>query len=255
MQDKNFDDLFDRFAANIYQSLKGQIRLAVIRQDLQEFVPEIATANSLRVLDAGGGLGVLTAELALRGHHLVYCDISAKMLNAARQQAEALALAHPVELFHEPIQTLLKRDQNFQLILFHAVLEWLSEPQKVLDQMIESMEVGAKLSLLFYNRQSIIFKNLLRGNFFKATADSFRGDKGSLTPSHPLDPDDVRRWLSHHNVNILCASGVRVFNDYGEKARLQHRTDDQIIETELRFSRQQPFRELGRYYHLVIAKN
>ena len=76
-----------------------------------------------------------------------------------------------------------------------------------------------------------------------------------MTPDNPLNPDDVRNWVSQHNVDILCASGVRVFNDYGEKVRLQQRTDDQIIETELRFARQQPFRELGRYYHLIISKN
>ena len=92
VQDRNFDDLFDRFAANIYKSLKGKIRLAVIRQDLEDFVPELEAGESLRILDAGGGLGVLTAELASRGHRLVYCDISLKMLQAAECQAQSLSL-------------------------------------------------------------------------------------------------------------------------------------------------------------------
>jgi len=36
----NFDDLAPRFARNIYSSMKGEIRLAVLKRDFQEFLPE-----------------------------------------------------------------------------------------------------------------------------------------------------------------------------------------------------------------------
>ncbi len=254
LEDRNFDDLADRFARNIQNSLKGQIRFAVVERDLEETVPELIQGKPLRILDAGGGLGAFALQLARQGHELVYCDISGKMLNMARQQAEQEGLADRLRFYHEPVQTLIQRDQQFDLILFHAVLEWLANPRDVLDQILTAMGPGTKLSLLFYNERSIVFRNLLRGNFFRAISDTQRGDKGSLTPLHPLNPDDVRAWIAAHDTRLLCESGVRTFFDYAEKPRLARRTPEQIMEMEIRFSRQLPYRELGRYYHLVIDK-
>lgn len=250
MTDKNFDDLVDRFTTNIYQSPKGQIRLAVVKEDLRDFIP----SQPARILDAGGGLGGLAVELAEANHHVVYCDISANMLAQAQLQAEVRGVTDNMDFYHESIQSLLTRQRDFSLILCHAVLEWVAQPKQLLTQLVTAMPPGGLLSLLFYNKQSIVFRNLLRGNFFKATAGDQAGDKGSLTPVHPLNPNDVKGWLAAHNVEILLQSGVRVFYDYGEKDRLAQRTMEQIIATELAFSKQQPFRDLGRYYHLVIRK-
>lgn len=254
LEDRNFDDLADRFARNIQNSLKGRIRFAVVERDLREAVPQLWNGRPLRVLDAGGGLGGFALHLAALGHQLVYCDISGKMLALAREQAQQSGLINAVQFCHEPVQTLIAKDRHFDVILFHAVLEWLASPRKVLLQILQAMQPGARLSLLFYNERSIVFRNLLRGNFFRATAESQRGEQGSLTPIHPLNPDDVKDWVMGHDTRMLCESGVRTFFDYGEKPRLAQRTPEQIIDTELRFSRQAPYRDLARYYHLVIEK-
>ena len=254
LRDRNFDDLAERFSRNIQNSLKGKIRYAVVRRDLQEMIPALWSQPGLQVLDAGGGLGGFALELAQQGQQLTYCDISGKMLELARQQAREQGLEDSICFFHEPVQSLLARHRSFDVVLFHAVLEWLANPWEVLDQMLDALAPGAKLSLLFYNERSIVFRNLLRGNFFRATADSLSGDRGSLTPMHPLNPDAVRSRVLEHPVRLHCESGVRTFFDYGEKPRLAERTAEQIIEMELRFSRESPYRELGRYYHLVIEK-
>lgn len=253
-QDRNFDDLAERFSRNIQNSLKGKIRYAVVQRDLRDSVPQLWGDQRLSVLDAGGGLGAFALDLARRGHQLTYCDISGKMLDLARQQAQDQRLADQIGFFHEPVQTLLGRTRDFDVVLFHAVLEWLASPWTVLDQILDALLPGAKLSLLFYNERSIVFRNLLRGNFFQAMAENLSGDRGSLTPMHPLDPDEVRGRIQVHPVKLLCESGVRTFFDYGEKQRLAQRTAEQVIEMELRFSRERPYRDLARYYHVVIEK-
>ncbi|MCG8672016.1 MAG: methyltransferase domain-containing protein [Pseudomonadales bacterium] len=261
-EDRNFDDLHERFSKNIYQSLKGQIRLAVLRHDLQEVLPALWESDSLSVLDAGGGLGMFTTEFARLGHRVNYCDISKKMLDSAAELARAEQLA-TIQFHHESVQSHIERDCQYNVILLHAVLEWLADPRQVLEQVLSAMQAGSHLSLLFYNQQSIVFRNLIRGNFFKASASDQQGDKGSLTPSNPLKPDDVKSWISSHNdqnddgqpaYEICCESGVRVFYDYSERERIALRTSDQVIETEIAFSRQEPYRALGRYYHLIIKK-
>ena len=85
--DRNFDDLAEKFSRKVYGGLKGDIRLAVIRRDMQAAIASIAGERSLRILDVGGGLGQHSVELAQLGHRVVYSDISSVMCDAARAHA------------------------------------------------------------------------------------------------------------------------------------------------------------------------
>jgi len=44
----------------------------------------IGQEESLSILDAGGGMGQFSSELAENGHKIELCDISAKMLEGAK---------------------------------------------------------------------------------------------------------------------------------------------------------------------------
>ena len=54
MQDRNFDDIAEKFSRNIYGTTKGQLRQAILWQVLDRVLEEIG-GRKLRVLDAGGG--------------------------------------------------------------------------------------------------------------------------------------------------------------------------------------------------------
>ncbi len=56
MQDRNFDDIAEKFSRNIYGTTKGQLRQAILWQDLDHVLAEMGP-QKLRVLDAGGGEG------------------------------------------------------------------------------------------------------------------------------------------------------------------------------------------------------
>lgn len=56
MQDRNFDDIAEKFSRNIYGTTKGQLRQAILWQDLDRVLEEIG-GRKLRVLDAGGAKG------------------------------------------------------------------------------------------------------------------------------------------------------------------------------------------------------
>jgi len=55
-------------------------------------------------------------------------------------------------------------------------------------------------------------------------------------------------------MKILCKSGVRVFQDYMSRHNREHVSDDDIVATELKYSRQEPYLHLGRYIHVVCQK-
>ncbi len=86
MQDRNFDDIAEKFSRNIYGTTKGQLRQAILWQDLN-CAAGAAGAGPLRVLDAGGGEGQTAIKVAQLGHHVTLCDLSAEMVARARQAA------------------------------------------------------------------------------------------------------------------------------------------------------------------------
>ncbi len=74
MQDRNFDDIAEKFSRNIYGTTKGQLRQAILWQDLDRVLEEIG-GRKLRVLDAGGGEGQTAIKMAERGHQVTLCDL------------------------------------------------------------------------------------------------------------------------------------------------------------------------------------
>ncbi|MFL0800130.1 MAG: methyltransferase domain-containing protein [Agarilytica sp.] len=255
-QDKNFDDLSHHFKRKIYGQLKGRIRLAVINRDLETYVgnPNTDDTQPLNIIDAGGGQGQFGLSLAAQGHSLTLCDISQSMLELAREEAEKQKLDN-VCFIQEPIQSLANHiEQPADLLLCHALLEWMTEPESALLHIHQCLKDDGILSLAFFNLNAIIYKNLLRGNFLKVESNNYVGMEGSLTPINPLAIEKVFNWLEKYGFEILSYSGIRVFHDYiGNKATRNSHPDVQV-DMELKFSQQEPYRSLGRYIHVVAQK-
>lgn len=250
-EDRNFDDLAERFKRKIYASPKGYIRLAILERDLGAYM--VPDTPPLRILDAGGGQGQLSLALAKMGHEVSICDVSSNMLNHARRDAENLALNN-TRFHHCPLQEVSRHlDQPQDLILCHAVMEWMAKPHTVFDALLPLLSASGKLSLTFFNVNSIILKNTQRGNFEKVIGSDFRGQKGSLTPINPLTTETVINWCREQQLNILQHSGIRVFYDYLENKQLEGEALRQLIESELLYSTREPFRSLGRYIHLLLS--
>lgn len=258
LSDRNFDDLAHRFHRNVYSRLKGEIRLAVLRRDLYECIPDLLNAGhgrALRILDAGGGQGQLSLELAALGHRVDLCDISANMLALAAERQAAEGLGDRVSLHQSSIQDFCRdRQQHFDLLLCHAVLEWVADPGALLEHMFAALAPGGLLSLCFYNIHGLAMKNLLRGNFVKVMDEDYRGFRGSLTPPDPPTPEQVHAWLDVLGLERVCYSGIRCFHDYLLDPALRQSSPDAQLALELRLSQQEPFRGLGRYLHVLVRK-
>ena len=218
MSDRHFDQLATRFAEKIYGGAKGAIRLAVLQADLVEALPQ----RPLRVLDIGAGLGHMSLWLAEQGHEVTLAEPAAPMLEGARQRfADA---GQSATFIHAPWQDLLGQlTEPYDLVLCHAVLEWLAEPHAILPVLHQLTLPGGWLSLAFYNRDALIYRNLLKGHFRKMRKNDMAGEKQSLTPQQPLDPRELAAQLEGL-WQVESQSGVRVFHDYMPvefQARLQ----------------------------------
>ena len=95
-EDRNFDDLTEKFSSKVYGGLKGDIRLAVIWRDLLAVMPSISGSKPIRVLDVGGGLGQMSVRLAELGHCVTYNDLSSNMTATAKRAATAAGVEHSI---------------------------------------------------------------------------------------------------------------------------------------------------------------
>ncbi|MBT8150107.1 MAG: SAM-dependent methyltransferase, partial [Gammaproteobacteria bacterium] len=61
----------------------------------------------------------------------------------------------------------------------------------------------------------------------------------------------VLAWLADTSLQVVEESGIRVFHDYVVERRGGHQNEQQVLEMELRYSKLEPYKWLGRYQHIV----
>lgn len=272
-QDRNFDDIADHFQQKIYGKPKGQIRLAVLERDIFGAIDDLFEQRPLRILDVGAGLAQIAQKLSHLGHEVTINDISQNMLTIAQQNhakhatpSSNTTLSNHINpkqnsniIWHIcPYQELGdKLVGKYDVILCHALLEWLEKPQAIISFFNQYLTKGGLLSLCFYNPASLIYRNLIMGNFYAvhgfANQTHYGADNNSLTPNNPIKKDDVLAWLKD-DYSIYQTSGLRVFCDYVPIKRGGLLDEQAVLEMELKYSREEPFKWLGRYLHVMALK-
>ena len=254
MQDRNFDDIAEKFSRNIYGTTKGQLRQAILWQDLDVLLAAMGT-QPLRILDAGGGEGQTAIKMAERGHHVTLCDLSAEMIARASQAASDKGVSHNMHFIQCAAQDVAGHlESPVDLILFHAVLEWVAEPQEALKTLWSVLRPGGVLSLMFYNANGLLMHNMVAGNFDYVALGMPKKKKRTLSPNYPRDPQQVYGWLEEIGWQINGKTGVRVFHDYLRDKHKQQDSYDILLELETRYCRQEPYISLGRYIHVTALK-
>lgn len=251
-KDTNFDKHSIRFKKNIYDTPKGQLRLQLVLDDLMTHTKILQAGHSLDILDAGCGMGQVALHLAEQGHRLTVCDISSAMIDTTQKRFEEAGRV--AKYFNSSIQKLnSEHSQKYDLIVFHAVLEWLESPELIIPELKKRLKPGGYISLMFYNLNSIIFYNLLKGNFRKVMKQDFTGHPGGLTPTNPINPDEVDLWLKNNQISVHKKTGIRVLYDYLSKDMKHERSYEDLYSMESTYGQQAPFNLMGRYLHYICS--
>ena len=159
-QDRVFDGLAKRFQRQIYDDPRGAIRLAILQDDL---APWVLNTAPLSVLDAGAGLGQMSIWLAQQAHQVQLLEPSAEMLAKAITSIEQADLQAAIQTQQASIQAFCAANTRlFDVIVCHAVLEWLAQPQAVLSQLVACLKPGGVLSLMFFNQHSTVMRLSLK---------------------------------------------------------------------------------------------
>ncbi len=255
--DRSFDGIAGKFQRNIYQSSKGQIRQQVLLRDLTR-LPLLQAA--CQVLDVGAGQGQISLALAKMGHQLHLTDISADMLAMAAEAAvtEGITVTGSdaqLQFSQYSLAELSRMSlQQYPLVLCHAMLEWVAQPELSLAQLYQLVAPGGVLSLMYYNKDAKRLSNILYGNFDYVAADLKVKKKVSLSPQNPLQPSAVAQWYQAAGFELISKTGVRCFHDYLRDRSQQQTHFQQLLALELQYNQQEPYASIGRYTHLLLHK-
>lgn len=243
MADQNFDDIAHKFHKNIYGTTKGKLRHELLCHHLSRYLP----SQPQTILDAGGGTGVMTAHLASLGHQVTLLDVSKESIGVARQHISEPSVTYQHGEIHEV-------QKQFDVVVCHAVLEWLVDPHSAIIHLFDRVEDGGILSLSFFNKDAAVYSNLLYGNFDYVRSGLKRKNTVRLNPNYPLSPQTVIDWVSALPGQLEHVAGIRCIHDYMQKDHAKI-TYEELVEMELQYGVIEPYQWLGKYFHIIIRKN
>jgi len=123
---------------------------------LQAFDAAAVPAES-RVLEIGPGAGLVTVELARRGHRLTCLDPSAAMLENTLARAAAHGVGDRMTTVVADAQALPFADASFGAVVAVGVLPWLDDPLAALREIRRVLVGGGAAVLTSDNRARLTF--------------------------------------------------------------------------------------------------
>jgi S-adenosylmethionine-dependent methyltransferase len=248
--DVHFNTIAEAFEQSVYGSSKGFIRWNVLWEDLLTELPQLGRGG-LSILDAGGGAGRMTLALAKLGNHITLVEPAREMLEKAQHSATLEELGG-IMFVNQALQD-FTAEQPFDIILNHAVLEWLAEPKTALKHLIKQLKPNGYLSLMFHNRNAAIFKNILAGNFSPEFLREESYSSGWSEQTRPLYLETVTAWLDELGVQTLSKAGIRMFHDHLAEEKEEGQLE-QLLELEKTLRKREPFASLAQHIHIVGQK-
>ena len=250
-QDRNFDDLAERFQNTIYATPRGQLRLMALTQDFDDLIGPV---QGKTVLDIGGGQGQFSLSLAQQGADIVLTDISAEMLALAADQFAAEQLLVRIE--QVDLQNTHKVCPGvFDIVLNHAVLEWLQDPISAIQILCNQVAPDGWLSLMFYNLHGHQWRQLMNGRTHAPDGANPTLRKAGNSPQHPLDPAVIEQALQAQGFQVQRWRGIRCVHDHMHQKIRDRIGQEAVNHADLEFGLQQPYRQLGRYVHFLARRN
>ncbi|MCF2946968.1 methyltransferase [Paraglaciecola aquimarina] len=250
--DRSFNDIAGKFQTNIYGSTKGRLRHDMLMAYLQQNIDlsKVENIKSLKVLDAGGGTGMMTETLLKLGHKVTLTDISDQALEVASNNLKGY---DDLSILHTDILSLDESEQ-YDLVICHAVLEWVEKPKEVLRKLANLVKPEGVMSVSFFNQDAQLFGNMCYGNFDYVEQGMQVKNRVRLTPNNPLKPKEVLAYFTELPVTIVHKAGIRCFHDYLRDLDKQQTLYEELKSLEIKYGAQEPYLWLGKYFQVIAKK-
>ncbi|HEY6532300.1 MAG TPA: methyltransferase [Acidimicrobiales bacterium] len=246
-------DVADQFVGDYYGSVQGRVRAHVIGKHLRE---HLAPAP-IEVVDVGGGAGHQAIPLARDGYRVTVVEPSMGMLEQAEERlaAESPEVRSRVTLVNATGEDAVAATggTRFSAVLCHAVVQYLDDPGPLLGALAALADDGALVSVVAKNQLTLPIPHALEGRWAEALA-AFEDDRMVCGLGLPTRADTVAGLsdqLAEVGVHPSAWYGVGFFTDWWNSRLPAAEASDDLLAAELEASRRDPYRQLGRMFHLV----
>jgi S-adenosylmethionine-dependent methyltransferase len=240
-----FDERAEWFDAH-YGTTRGRIRLRLLLERLRETLPP----PPARVLDVGGGTGVVAIPLAELGYGVTLLDPSEGMLRVARERIETAGA--DLAVIHGAIDDVPRlATGGFDAICCHAVMMYVDDPGASLKVLRSVARDGAVLSLLEKNRDGLAMRPGLRGDYEEAlrVLDDPIATGNLGIPNRSRSMEEWHDLLGASGWRFDSAAGIRLFSDLADDD-LPDEAFEQLVRLEREAGRHDPYRAISRLIHV-----
>jgi S-adenosylmethionine-dependent methyltransferase len=217
--------------------------------------------RQLRILDVGGGNGFNSIYFAKQGHSVTLLDYSSVMLSDATQAADKEGVSQNITFCQADvcgIQDHLKGRQ-FDLIICHLMIEFVSEPKAVLKDICELIAPKGFLSILDANRFSEVYRKAFQANDLVAALKEVNAKEYF----HPWFNRSTPLFSSAEMIDILQANNCKVVGDYGVRSLCDYLPNEPkykaeyysaLEDLERKLTNTYPYNLLARFYQVIMQK-
>lgn len=227
-----------------------------------EYLTRVTDAP-LDVLDAGCWLGDISLRLAEAGHRVTLLEPSTCLLDSVRDHAEREMPREcsSLSFMNQRIEDLETYEANdFDLVICHETIEYVDDPLRAFDIFTRVLRPRGLLSLVFTNRYGMIAHDILAGHDAGAAMSAFEQD----TFTTGLNRGTGRLYSAVEILGLLeplgyaleGQYGLRIFGDYMDCSFFdKDECFEDLASLEERAGREEAFRGMGCFIHLVARKD
>jgi ubiquinone/menaquinone biosynthesis C-methylase UbiE len=233
---------------------------AVTLDNVRRHLPE---RRDRPILDAGGGTGIWSVELARLGYHVTLTDISEGMLREARAKIASLSLEAQIEIRRSDICAMPEfADRQFAMVLCEGdPLSYCGDHVAALGELVRVLEPGGALIASVDNRVGSLhwLRDADLAAVEKLLADGVvvppAPPSGVRFPVHAFTPEELGRLFETSGLEVLRILGKPVIaHRLGCSRSADAEVRQRLLELELRYCDDPAFCPWGGHLEIVGRK-
>jgi SAM-dependent methyltransferase len=213
-----------------------------------------------RVLDVGGGSGVLAVPFAAAGCAVTVVEPNPNALATLSRRAADAGVSDRITVVQADSDALgqVVPPGAADLVLAHGLLEVVDDPKNTIAAMASATAPGGAVSVLVANRTAALLHRALAGRLGEA-AVLFEDPAGRL-PSETLlrrfDTDGLLALLTDAGLVVELVQGHGVLSELVPGSALQQdpSAQDALAELELKLAPTPPLRDIAARLHAVARR-
>lgn len=213
-----------------------------------------------RVLDVGGGSGVLAVPLAAAGCVVTVVEPNPNALATLSRRAGEAGVGDRITAVQADSDALgqVVAAGSADLVLAHGLLEVVDDPKKSVAAMVDTLAADGAVSVLVANRTAALLHRAIAGRL--AEASRLADDPTGRLPTEQLlrrfDTAGLTRLLTDAGLVVELLQGQGVLTDLVPGSVLQQDSgaEQALAELELRLAGTAPLRDIASRLHAVARR-